>query len=46
MLEPQRLPGTLRTYTAISALQERNVTAVLRMLIAWHPETAEQRIYI
>ena len=31
-----------RKHTAISALQERNVTAVLRVLIAWRSETGEQ----
>ena len=31
-----------RKYTAISALQERNITAVLRVLIAWRSETSEQ----
>ena len=31
-----------RKYTAISALQERNITAVLKVLIAWRSKISEQ----
>ena len=34
-----------RTITAISALQERKVTAVLMVLIAWHSEIDKQYLW-